>query len=180
METISDFCLQTKPDGHLISKYSSLLPEKLLHVWQESGFGTAVDGYLKIVNPDDFNDLLNELYTPVYANPVVMFATAMADLVIWENNYTILLNCRYGISKIIESGFKYFLEDVYDEDFIADELKGGNYLKAKNQYGDIAFDECFGYVPLLVFGGAEKVEHLKKVKLKEHLSIISQAAGKIV
>ncbi|MBP1995846.1 hypothetical protein J2Z66_007488 [Paenibacillus eucommiae] len=45
--------------------------------------------------------------------------------------------------------------------------------------GAIDFDESFGYVPLLGLGGAEKVENLQKVKLKEHTSIVAQALDKI-
>lgn len=179
MKNTADFQLEHKPEHDLVAKYESLLPEKLIQLWQEYGFGSIVDGYLKIINPDDFKELLKEVYNPVFKDPVVMFATGMSDLIIWENNYTVLLNCRYGLSKVIESGFQYFLEDVQDREFVNDELKGANYFKAKTQFGEIGFDECFGYVPLLGLGGAEKVENLQKLKIKEHLSIIAQTLGKI-
>src|SRR5687768_10104209 len=97
-----------------IAKYEPLLPAKLIQLWQEKGFSSIADGYLKIVNPADFEASLKEIYSPVFKNPIVMFATGMADLIIWENNYTIILNCRYGLSKVIESGFNYFLEDLSD------------------------------------------------------------------
>ena len=179
MKNIADFQLESKPGKDLVAKYESVLPAQLLQLWQEYGLGTMVDGYLKIVNPDDYAEVLEEAYKSVYKNPVVMFTTGMSDLIVWENNYTILLNLRYGISKVIESGFQYFLEDVYDMDFISEELKGENYFKAKQRLGEIAYDACFGYVPLLGLGGAEKVENLQKVKIKEHISIIAQAMGKI-
>ena len=71
------------------------------------------------------------------------------------------------------------MEDVYDKEFIGEELNGGNYFDAKTKLGEIDLDQCFGYVPLLGLGGAEKVEHLQKVKLKEHISLIAQTMGKI-
>ena len=40
-----------------------------------------------------------------------------------------------------------------------------------------AFDECFGYVPLLALGGPETADHLEKVKLREHIALISQFTG---
>ncbi|MRG48402.1 DUF1851 domain-containing protein [Chitinophaga sp. SYP-B3965] len=173
---MKDFQLNHKPENILITKYEPLLPPKLIQLWQEHGFGSIAGGYLKIVNPADFEETLKEIYSPIFKNPIVMFATGMSDLIIWENNYTVLLNCRHGISKVIESGFNYFLEDIYDKEFIDEELEGGNYFKAKDK---IAFDECYGYVPLLGSGGAEKVENLQKVKIKEHISIIAQTLGKI-
>lgn len=176
---MNDFKPEGKPANSLVEKYRPLLPEKLISLWQEHGFGTMAGGYLKVVNPEDFEQQLKEVYSPVYKNPVVMFATALGDLVIWENNYTVLLNLRHGISKVIESGFKYFLEDVLDKDFVNDELDGTQYTAAKDQFGALAFDECFGYVPLLGLGGAEEVKNLQKVKIREHISIIAQALGKV-
>lgn len=174
-----DFLLEGRPEDGLVGKYKSLLPEQLIALWQAYGFGTIADGYLKVVNPDDFVNLLKETYSPVYKNPIVMFATGMSDLIIWENDYTLLLNFRYGVSKVIESGFQYFLEDIYDKGFIDEELKGKHYLKAKGKLGEICYEESYGYVPLLGLGGPEKVEHLQIVKTKEHISIIAQALGKI-
>ncbi|WP_448635410.1 T6SS immunity protein Tdi1 domain-containing protein [Pedobacter panaciterrae] len=179
MNNILNFQLVRKPGPDEIAKFQSLLPANLLQLWQDDGFGSIAEGYLKVVNPDDFEELLKETYSPVFKNPIVMFATGMGDLIIWENDYTVLLNHRYGVSKVIESGFRYFLDDVQDKEFIDDELKGGNYLKAKDLLGDIAFDECYGYVPLLGIGGSEKVENLQKVKIKEHISLIAQTMGKI-
>ena len=42
-----------------------------------------------------------------------------------------------------------------------------------------AYDECFGYVPLLSLGGSEKPENLQKVKLREHLELMYQMQGSI-
>ncbi len=66
-----------------------------------------------------------------------------------------------------------------DWDYFSGELNLKNYLPALKQLGELAFDECYGYVPLLGLGGSEKVENLQKVKIKEHISIVSQALGKI-
>lgn len=46
-------------------------------------------------------------------------------------------------------------------------------------YGKLNYDECFGYVPLLGLGGPEKVENLQKVKIREHIELISQLVGRI-
>ncbi len=43
-----------------------------------------------------------------------------------------------------------------------------------------AYEECFGYTPLLGLTGkkkAEEVENLKKVKLKEHILLIHGVYG---
>ena len=53
------------------------------------------------------------------------------------------------------------------------------YIEAVNKLGKLEQDECFGYVPLLGLGGSEKVQNLKKVKIREHIELISQLVGKI-
>ncbi|WP_082116290.1 T6SS immunity protein Tdi1 domain-containing protein [Hymenobacter terrenus] len=50
-------------------------------------------------------------------------------------------------------------------------------MAARAHLGEPAYDECFGYVPLLALGGPETMEHLEKVKLREHIFLISQFTG---
>ena len=70
--------------SEIINKYKDKLPDELLTIWETLGYGIFGDGYLKIVNPNDYKDLLEETYIPVHKDPIVMFATAMSDLIIWE------------------------------------------------------------------------------------------------
>ena len=174
-----EFNLFEKPSSQLINIYQNKLPNKIVDFWREYGFGSFLKGYLKVVNPKDFKYVLAESYLPQYENPIVMFATGMGDLIVWENNYTILVDYRHGISKVIESGFKYFLEDINDTDFLEEELNWLPYESAREKLGDLAYDECYGYVPILAAGGAEKVRNLQKVKLKEHIAIITELAGQV-
>ena len=53
------------------------------------------------------------------------------------------------------------------------------YPEAVAAYGEPAYDECFGYVPLLVLGGPQRVENLQEVKLIEHIALITDFAGVI-
>ena len=53
------------------------------------------------------------------------------------------------------------------------------YSEAVAAYGEPAYDECFGYVPLLVLGGPQRVENLQEVKLIEHIALITDFAGVI-
>lgn len=48
------------------------------------------------------------------------------------------------------------------------------YTDAVNKLGKLEQDECFGYVSLLGLGGSEKVDNLKKVKIREYIELISQ------
>lgn len=52
-------------------------------------------------------------------------------------------------------------------------------MEAVDKWGKVEADECFGYVPLLGLGGKESVDNLKKVKIREHIELITQMVGKI-
>ncbi|EDN9973050.1 DUF1851 domain-containing protein, partial [Listeria monocytogenes] len=58
-------------------------------------------------------------------------------------------------------------------------LKWQPYPRVVEKYGEVSYDECFGYTPILGMGGTEKVENLKKVKLREHIYLITQFMGPI-
>ena len=45
--------------------------------------------------------------------------------------------------------------------------------------GELKQDECFGYVPLLGLGGSEKIDNLRKVKIREHIELIAKMTGKV-
>ncbi|PEE44572.1 hypothetical protein COL91_18895 [Bacillus pseudomycoides] len=46
-------------------------------------------------------------------------------------------------------------------------------------FNELEYEECFGYPPLLGLGGLEKVENLKRSKLKEHIYVITEWMGLI-
>jgi hypothetical protein len=52
-----------------------------------------------------------------------------------------------------------------------------HYPKAVEMYGPLAYDECFGYVPLLGLGGSEQVKNPQKVKIKEQIMLITALLG---
>lgn len=162
-----------------LKKYESLLPNDLLRVWEAYGYGTFLDGYLKIINPDEYQQLLCESYFRGGIS-IPIFLTAFGDVIAWEEKrYLRMIKYKNGSFKGISSGFDFFWEDLiageFDEEFF--EIK--QYSSAVSNLGELSYDECFGYVPLLGLGGNEKIENLKKVKVKEHIELITQLVGMI-
>lgn len=163
----------------VINAYVGRVPEKLVEVWKQYGFGSVLDGYLKIVNPEEYQCILDDVYVRS-KDAIVLFTTAMGDIIVWEDNkYLIQLNFRRGKMKGISSGFKYFFSDLEDESFLEDNLDWLPYREAVIKLGLPSYDECFGYEPILALGGSEKVDNLKKVKLVEHIYLIREIMGPI-
>lgn len=174
------FVVDQKVDELILKQYENLLPEKLLEFWKDFGFGSSSDGYIKIVNPNEYIDLLKTIYvSPINENAIPIIVTGLGDFIVWENNYTVLVNLRKGVSKVVESGFDFFLDDLSDEEFLEDDLENKNYPEIVGKSGELAFDECYAYFPLLGMGGAEKTGNLKKVKIKEYIDIAAQSLGQI-
>jgi len=173
------FAFAEKAPVSSLEKYTGTLPDELIEIWEQHGFGSVLQGYLKIINPDQFNELLQGVYVR-HQDAIPLFATSMGDLIVWEKGrYLNLLNFRKGKVSVVASGFDFFLEDLSDEDFLREELDWFPYQQVVKSYGEPAFDECYGYVPLLGLGGAEKVENMKRVKLMEHIYLIRQFMGAI-
>lgn len=177
-KTLRDFKINSKVPNEIIEKYKHLVPKEIIDLWLEYGFGTFMQGYFKSVNPEEYIDILQEC-SQRFKDSIVLFATGMGDLVLWADGYVRLLNFRYGVLKTVMPNFLYFFKSLDSEKFRDEYLNWKPYPEALKQYGELNYDECFGYTPLLGIGGAEKVENLKKVKLKEHILLITEFMGPV-
>ena len=163
----------------LCAKYNSILPSALLNVWKQYGFGSLLNGYLKMINPDEYQALLNESYV-LSSTAIPIFVTAFADILTWEKGrYIRIVKYKDGIFEGIASGFNFFWGDLADGAFDARFFELAEYEAATKSLGQLQFDECFGYTPLLGLGGSKKVDNLRKVKIKEHIDLITQSVGKV-
>ncbi len=174
-----EFVLKEKVSEEIIKKYEGKIPEMVMEVWNKYGFGTILNGYLRIVNPDNYQELLEETYVD-FESAFVIFTTAMGDLIVWEDNkYVIILNFRKNNIEVLSTEFKFFLNDLITSKRIYEKIDWLPYPEAEKRYGAPEYDECFCYIPILALGGNEKVENLQKGKLKEHIYLITQFTGKI-
>ena len=177
-EVLNDFEFYSKVPEEIIEKYREKIPPELLEIWQEYGFGTFANGYMKIINPDDYVEILEESY---FAHDVAIpiFATGFADVITWEENqYVGIVEHRKSDVSIYPFEFDDFLVD-YSTPRTIKFLDNKQYSKAVSTHGKLEYDECFGYVPLLAFGGSEKVETLQKMKIIPHIGLITEVAGRI-
>ena len=68
-----------------INKYKGKLPDELLNIWNIMGYGIYENGFIQLVNPDDYDFVFK--YIDKLLEPSIVFAIkAMGDLLIWEGN----------------------------------------------------------------------------------------------
>lgn len=163
----------------VLNYYYDKLPKELLVVWKKYGFGSLLGGYLKIVNPADYQEIIANFYFRGDIS-IPILVTGFGDIISWENNEIIrMARFKDGDFKGIAAGFKYFWGDLSSENFLKRNFELDLYREAVSIHGEPSFDECFGFVPLLGLGGAKKVENLKKVKIREHIELIGALVGGI-
>lgn len=173
----SDFKSFERADKELIKEYENHLPPEIINIWEKYGFGSFLDNYLKVINPNDYKEVLQKSYfRKDVAIPI--FATGLGDIITWEENKYLMM-IKYRKNKLKGLSFKYFFSDLEDEEFVVEELDSSQYFSAVKKYGTLKFDECFGYTPLLGLGGFENVKNLKKIKLREHILLITEFMGPI-
>lgn len=179
MDLFQNFKRESTVPAVLCEKYSSTLPPELLNVWRSYGFGPLLDGCLKIINPDEYQDLLHDTYD-LSDSAIPVFATAFAGLLTWEKGrYLRFINYQNGTFEGVCAGLNFFWGDLADGVFNDRFLELAWYQEAIQALGPLQFNECFGYAPLLCLGGSRRAEHLRKYKLQEHIAFIAQAVGKV-
>ena len=177
-EVLKDFELYSKVSEDIIVKYEGKIPEQFLNIWKKYGFGQFLQGYFKLVNPDNYIEFVRKSYFE--KNCIPLLVTAFGDIVVWEKNeYLSLLTYRYRNFDCLEYGCEFLFNDLSDNKYVERHFKNRNFYNALEKLGIPSYDECFGYVPLLSLGGSEKTENLQKVKLREHLELMFQMQGGI-
>lgn len=177
-EVLKDFKKVANVPKGVISEYDGRLPKDIIELWNEYGFGSFLNGYLKVINPHDYDDIVKESYFDADKGIPVM-VTGLGDVITYEEGYMVGIFYRYSDSSVLKKGTELFFRDLMDEWYVNNKIKNQQYTKAVVKYGLLGYDECFGYVPLLGMGGKERVENLQKVKIKEHIELITQMVGRI-
>jgi len=187
---LGDFKFYENVPEEVIKKYEGRVPNELLEIWKKYGFGTFANGYMKIINPDDYMQVLEESY---FASDIAIpiFATGLADIIVWQKEkYVCLIKYRKHQAPIYLSNFNNFIGNYignfntpetieYFDKKTIEFLDHSQYETAVKLLGELEYDECFGYVPLLALGGAEKPESLAKGKIKQHIQIITHLVGRM-
>ena len=176
---LDDFRIEKKVPLDLIDAYRDKIPEQIIRIWEEYGFGNFMDGFLRTIDPNAFRNIVKRAYF-MGTESIPVFATAFGDIIVWEENaYLTVLRFRHGTFSIMAKGFGCFLEDLKDDEYVEEFFRPRNYRIALQKQGSLRYDECFGYVPLLCLGGPEDADRLRKVKLLEHLELILAIDGPV-
>ncbi len=172
---MKDFVKYGDVEEEVIEKYKNYMSDEIIEFWKEYGYGHFYNGFMKIVNPDIYQELFNTVYDNV-SNYVPVFVTGMGDFLAYNKknrNSFIMYKTRYMEVTSFPDGLE-GISEFLEEDILAEEfLSSLPFEEAVKKYGIPKYDECFGYTPLLSLGGYEDISHLEKVELMAHLQILA-------
>lgn len=160
----------------VFNEYEDSVPNEVIEMWREYGFCCAEDGYFKILNPNDYIDLIPDLYEmDEDESAIPIFGTGMGDIIFCDQKeYFILIDIRHQNLEMIGKGFESALKHMNFPTLRQTLFSWNPYENAVKKLGIPTYQECFGYEPLLSLGGNESVDNLRKVNLAVHLDIVSQ------
>lgn len=176
---LKDFVKVSAIPDETINKYQNRVCPEVVDMWKEYGTGSFLGGYLRIINPDDYDELIEETYFSG-KNNVPLFVTAFGDVITYEKEgYIFIIEYKKCDFDCMIKDFSLFIRLLDDPSFCEEYYNFILYEKAKEKFGELALDESYGFVPLLPLGGKKDVNHMDKVKTREHIELISQLVGKV-
>jgi hypothetical protein len=175
-----------------VEKWRGRLPERLLTYWADEGWSGYANGLFWFVNPDDYEDLVDEWLDGTRLDEVYAFhaiaRTAFGELFLFgeSTGRSVKTSCsaqavfvrdltRKTLQKLdLSRAFIGLGKDACD---LKDESGLPLFDRALGSLGALAPDEMYGFEPAVVLGGKMLLEKLRKVKLDQHLTILRQLAA---
>ena len=157
------------PDA-LIDKYSAKLPAYLIDLWKSSGLGKYRDGLIELVNPEDYEEVLQTWLGKANANYVPFAISAFGELFYYRkltetDEDVCMIDIQYRKIDVLTWDLTAFFEDYLVDDYNRDFwLREKLFNEAISKNGKLENSEVYTFVPVLAFGGAEDIEYLQKGK----------------
>lgn len=61
-EVLKDFEFYSKVPDEIIMEYKEKFPAQFIEIWKNYGFGTFLNVFLRIINPNDYMDFTQKSY----------------------------------------------------------------------------------------------------------------------
>lgn len=172
---------RTKPEKRFLAAANQLgIPKELQEFWKTYGFGSHGNGFIKMINPEDYTESLYTWLGGVDFTRLPVMMTAFGDLIYFrslgEGAYDLSLLdihhrgidvCTYTLEELVSS---YLL----NEEVQAAVLKKDLFLEAQPKVGALAEDEIYFFVPALILGGSETIDQVDKGDAATHQMILFQ------
>ncbi len=175
-----------KPDEELLSFGKAHMPEDLLRLWTEYGFGEYGNGFLRIIDPRDYMQSLYDWLGEQDFNKIPIAMTAFGDLFYYrdlcdvgEGEHDIcILDVHYRDVQVCTYPYPDFFAGYLCDDEIREQvLRKSLYEQAVEAYGVPSASDIFYFAPALCIGGAEELKYIKSGDAATHHQVLLQMNG---
>ena len=164
----------------IINQYQSKVPELLIKLWEENGFGKYNKGIIELVNPKDFESVLWTWLGREVENYVPFAISGFGELFYYRkltdtDEDVCMVDIQYRnvetLTWSLESFFEDFLTNETDrQTWLREEL----FILATELFEDLTIHEIFTISPALAMGGAAELGSLQKGNAQVYQEIIFQ------
>ncbi|WP_017450268.1 GAD-like domain-containing protein [Herbaspirillum rubrisubalbicans] len=178
-----------------LEKWRDKLPDQLLKYWEQEGWCEYSNGLFCTVDPDDYEDLVDEWLADTGLDEIdafhVIARTAFGKLYVCgeKTGCSATISCVVNMIAALPEDLKaqtkedldysiraFFAFSNPDEFDIKDEDGQSLFERARSKLGPLEPDEIYGFEPAIVLGGKILLENLAKVNANVHLTILRQFA----
>lgn len=175
-----------------VEKYRSILPGSLLGYWREEGWCSYADGLFWIVNPDSYKATLDSWLQGSGLDEIdnyhVIARDAFGSLYAWGERYQrkITISSLAGGIVALKSQLQkpnpqparalgIFLGSISRENLDFEDNHGKPlFRRALMKLGPVGENEMYAFEPALCIGGKADLEHVVKLNMDVHLTILDQ------
>ena len=176
-----------------LERYKEKLPDRLLQYWQEYGFCGYAEGLFWVVNPAEYEDILEKWMkgSPRWEREkfYVIARTAFGALYVINTDSlkTTIINPHLCSilpgnpankelteeEKARHIGVFFQLKRKESLDFL-DQKNKPLFQRTLEKLGPIQHDEMYTFVPALASGGIADIKNIKIVKIHEQLAMLAE------
>ena len=168
-----------------VKKYQAYLPEALLELWQNHGFGFYGNGLLQIINPELYQDVLwswlmkdqpdmTRLPIAISAFGLVFYYRLLSEDGDEDISFIDPHNSDIGVTAWSLTDF--FNDWICGDEIIEQFLEKSALAKAQTQYDKLSDNQMYCYLPALRLGGRASDLNLDKGDAATHVDFLYQLA----
>ena len=167
-----------KPDEDILNFFKEILPNEIINLWEEYGFGDYGNGLIKIINPRDYMNSLYAWLGRIDNTRIPIILTAFGDIFYYRKledgkNDISMLDIHYRKTIVCSYSYQAFFEKyIVDKKIIKNVLRIDLYKKAVKKIGKLNDKDIFFFVPALVLGGKEDIKYIDKGNCIIHQQIL--------
>jgi len=195
IEEFGEATQRTEVPKASFDRWRGKLPDQLLAYWNDEGWCSYANGLFWTVNPDDYEDLVDEWLHDTFLEQIdefqVIARSAFGELFLWgkKTGGSVTILCATHSIICLSANLKrrmddpdfylrtFFSNKSIDRCDLDDESGIPLFERALAMLGPLEPDEVYGFEPAVILGGKMRLENLAKLKLDVHLTILRQLAA---